>query len=254
MKRESKKRKDADEPIRDAEYVILKSNDFKYPNKQEFIKFHSECPKLQIFGFEHNHPLVLIVNESISIDEASRTSNLYWWENCLINRFEKVCHTYTFLATHYSRGFSDDWRENTNKQAVNHIMFEYYAEVFYYYFFSSRDILAQILCAYYSIPIKEDKISFNQKFITSIIELDVKNILKKFDKGTAEAKEFRNGFTHRFTPNIPDHRSVISEDGRALSFGGGRFLQSERIKNNIDKSLNSLSLMMTELRTVIIKN
>jgi hypothetical protein len=240
-----------DEPIGNAEHVILKSKDFKYPNKEEFIKFHNRCPKLEIFGFKHNHPLALIVNDKMPMNEASRISNLYWWDNCLINRFEKVCHTYVFLSTHYSRGFSDDWRENTHKQAINHIMFEYYAEVFYYYFFSSRDIIAQILCIYFSVRLKENKILFNQPFFNSIKDQRVKSTLLKFEEGTKDSKEFRNSFTHRFTPNIPDNRSVISQDNKALNFGGGNFIQSEKIVNNINESLNSLSKLMTQLKEFI---
>lgn len=240
-----------DEPIGDAEHVTLKSKDFKYPNKGEFVKFHKICPKLEIFGFKHNHPLALIVNDRMPVNEASRISNLYWWDNCLINRFEKVCHTFVFLSTHYSRGFSDDWRENTHKQVTNHILFEYYAEVFYYYFFSSRDILAQIICLYYSIGLKENEISFNQKFYNSIKDQSVKSILLIFDEETKDSKEFRNSFTHRFTPNIPDHRSVISQDNRALNFGGGSYIQSSMIVDNINKSLNSLSGLMTQLKEFI---
>jgi hypothetical protein len=240
-----------DEPIGNAEHVILKSKDFRYPNKEEFVKFHNRCPKLEIFGFKHNHPLALIVNDKMPMNEASRISNLYWWDNCLINRFEKVCHTYVFLSTHYSRGFSDDWRENTHKQAINHIMFEYYAEVFYYYFFSSRDIIAQILCIYFSVRLKENKILFNHTFFNSIKDLRVKSTLLKFEDETKDSKEFRNSFTHRFTPNIPDNRSVITQDNKALNFGGGNFIQSEKIVNNINESLNFLSELMIQLKEFI---
>lgn len=240
-----------DKPIGNEEHVILKSKDFKYPNKEEFIKFHNKCPRLEIFGFKHNHPLALIVNDRMPMNEASRLSNLYWWDNCLINRLQKVCHTYVFTLTHYSRGFSDDYSKGTHNQAINHIMFEYYAEVFYYYFFSARDIIAQILCSYFSIGLKENIISLNQTFINSITDQSIKSIILKFEEETKDSKEFRNGFTHRFTPNIPDHRSVISEDNRALNFGGGNFLQPEKIIDNINKSLNSLSDLMTQLKVFI---
>lgn len=241
----------SEELIGDAEHVILKSNDFKYPKKEEFIKFHKICPKLEIFGFQHNHPVALIVNDRVPLNEASRICNLYWWDNCLINRFEKVCHTFVFLSTHYSRGFSDDWRENTHKQATNHIMFEYYAEVFYYYFFSSRDIIAQILCIFYSIGLKESEIYFNQKFLNSIKDQNVKSILLRFNEETEDSKKFRNSFTHRFTPNIPDHRSIISHDNRALNFSEGSYIQSTKINDNVNKSLNSLSELLTQLKEFI---
>lgn len=240
-----------DEPIGNVEHVILTSKDFKYPNRAEFIKYHEKCPKLEIFGFKHNHPIKLLVNDRLSMDEAARISNLYWWDNCLINRFSKVCHTYVFLISSFHRGFSDDWRENTHKQAVNHILFEYYAEIFYYFFFSSRDIIAHILCSYFSIPFPEDKISFNQKFIDAINNQSVKDILLKFDTDTSEAEEFRNTFTHRFTPNIPDYRSIISKDKRALEFRGGSYLQSEIITTNIELSLTSLSELMKKLKAFV---
>jgi hypothetical protein len=231
--------------------VILTAKDFKYPNKKEFIMFHNRCPKLEIFGFKHDHPLALIVNGGLSMNDASRLSNLYWWENCLINRFQKVCHTYVFTLTHFTRGFSDNWRENTHNQAINHIMFEYYAEVFYHYFFSARDIIAQILCSYYSVELTENAISFNQLFLNSIKDQSVNSLLHKFDEEIVDSKEFRNRFTHRYTPNIPDHRSVISENKRALSFGSGNFIQSESMISNMEKSLNSLSDLMTQLKIFI---
>jgi hypothetical protein len=225
--------------------------DFKYPNKKEFIKFHNRCPQLEIFGFKYDHPLALIFNDGKPMNDASRLGNLYWWDNCLINRFQKVCHTYVFTLTHFSRGFSDNWSENTYDQAINHIMFEYYAEVIYYYLFSARDIIVQILCSYFSVELTENAISFNQTFLNSIKDQSVSSLLRKFEEETKDSKEFRNSFTHRYTPNIPDHRSSISEDKGALSFGRGNFIQSERMINNIDRSLNSLSNLMTQLKLFI---
>jgi hypothetical protein len=241
----------SDNRIGKKEHVTLRAKDFKYPNGKEFIKFHNRCPKLEIFGFEHTHPMALIINNSLPMDEASRLSNLYWWDGCLINRFQKVCHTYVFVLTHFSRGFSDDWKENTHNQVINHVMFEYYAEVFYYYFFSARDIIAQILSLYFSVQLAENAISFNQTFLNMITDQSVNSILLKFNEDTKDSREFRNSFTHRFTPNIPDYRSIISKDNRSLSFGGGNFIQSEKMMDNIDKSLKCLSNLMTQLKLII---
>ena len=240
-----------DNLIGDEEHVILKSKDFKYPNKEEFIKFHNRCPKLEIFGFKHYHPLALIVNDRMPMNEASRSSNLYWWDNCLINRFQKVCHTYVFTLTNYYRGFSDDYKKDTHLQAVNHIMFDYYAEVFYYHFFSARDIIAQILCTYFSLALEENTISFNKTFINTIKDQRIKSILLKFEDESKDSKKYRNSFTHRFTPNIPDYRSIVSEDSRVLKFGGGNFIPAERIIDNINKSLISLSDLLIQLKIFI---
>ena len=120
----------------------------------------------------------------------------------------------SFVSTHYSRGFADDWSKDTEKQAINHILFEYYSEVFYYYYFSARDIIAQILSSYYSLSYKENEVSFNKTFINSMPDSTVQNLLMKFDEESNESKEFRNSFTHRYTPTLPDHRSIISEDNK----------------------------------------
>lgn len=238
-------------PIGNKNSVILKSKDFRYPNKAEFLKFHNNCPRLEVFGFNYVHPLALIITDKIPMNEASRLGNLNLWDYCLINRFQKICHTYVFVSTYYSRGFIDDWSKNTEKQAINHIMFEYYSEVFYYYYFSARDIIAQILCTYYALDFKEKEISFNKTIINSIKDSNVQNLLLKFDEETRDSKEFRNSFTHRFTPTLPDHRSIISNSKRKINFGAGNFLQSDLIILNIDKSLTALSILMTELRKII---
>ena len=74
--------------------VILRSKDFKYPNKHEFIKFHNNCPPLVVFGFNYVNPLVSIIKDRMPMNEASRLNNISVWDYCLINRFQKICHSY----------------------------------------------------------------------------------------------------------------------------------------------------------------
>jgi hypothetical protein len=233
------------------EYITIHSKDLKYPSAKEFNKAYKNCPKLKIFNFKHNHPLVLIVNERMPMNDASRLSNLYWWDNCLLFRLQNVRDTYVYTLTNYNRGFLDDYAKCTHIQLINHLLFNYSAEIFYYYYFSTRDIIAQILNFYYSLGIKEDKLHFNRALISKIKDQSVKNILLKFEDATKSANDYRNGFTHRYTPNLPDHRSVVVRDNKELSFGGGSFIESDKILENINGSLNALSNLILELREYI---
>jgi hypothetical protein len=233
------------------EYVTLKREDYKYPSQKEFLKHLKKCPRLEIFDFRRTHPLALIVNDRIPMNEASRLGNLYWWDNCFLYRLEKVRDSYIYTMTNYYRGFLEDYFKCTHKQLVNHFQFNYYAEIFYYYYFSTRDIIAQILNSYYLLGIKENKVLFNKLFINKILDPRVKNILIIFEEETKDSNDYRNGFTHRFTPNIPDHRSTIVEGNKKLDFYGGRYIESDKMIKNINDSINSLSKLILELKEFV---
>lgn len=233
------------------EYVTLKLEDYRYPSDIEQSEILKKCPKLEIFNFKHTHPLVLVVNERMPMNDASRLGNLYWWDSCLQFRLLNVRDTYVYTLTNYNRGFIDDYGKCTEIQLINHFLFNYYAEIFYYFFFSTRDIIAQTLNSYYELRIDEKKLHFNNVFINKISDKSVKEVITKFEKSIRKAYDYRNGFTHRFTPNLPDHRSVIKRDNKELSFLGGSFVESNKIVENINESLNSLSSFILELKEFV---
>lgn len=230
--------------------MIIKSDEFKYPTREERLEAQKKYPKLNCFGFNYKSELELILVDNQSLDSASRSGNLYYWDNYLINRFGKLRETYIYTVTNFNRGFSDDYSECTQSQIVNHLMFDYFAEILYYYFFSTRDIIAQILTLYYNLNIEEDNLYFNAKFIKKIDDLRIQEILKKFLEESSDDSKFRNRFAHRFPPNIPDYRSKITiDDGKeSLGFGGGRSTPSVNIIGKIDNLLNSLENLMQSLK------
>lgn len=232
------------------EYITIQPKDYRYPTKREFIKFLKKCPKLEIFNFKYEHPLELLMKRT-SMNEVSRLGNLYWWDNCLLYRLEKVRDSYIYTLTNYYRGFPEDYTKSTHNQLINHFQFNYYAEIFYYYYFSTRDIIAQILNFYYVLGIDEFKVHFNKVFITKIIDQSVKNILMEFEGETKNANDYRNGFTHRYTPNLPDNRSVIVRDNKELHFGAGQHIESEKIIENINNSITTLSNLILELKEFV---
>jgi hypothetical protein len=107
---------------------------------------------------------------------------------------------------------------------------------------------------YYSLGLKEDKVILNSSFVDKIVNQNVKDILLKFEESTKTANDYRNGFTHRFTPNIPDNRSSIIRDNMELKFNAGRFVSSDKIVENINDSVRTLSNFIRDLKEYVNDN
>jgi hypothetical protein len=228
-------------------YYIIHSGDLKYPSAKEFKGIIEKCPVLMVFNFKYKHLLELLKEENMTMNNVSRMTNLYAWNDCLYYRLRNVRDSYLYAITNYNRGFVEDYSKCTHKQLINRSQFNYYAEIYYYYYFSSRDIIAQILNFFYSIGKKEFQVHFNKEFISKIPGQEEKGILMKYERETKSANEFRNGFTHRYTPNLPDNRSEIVRDNMEIHFAAGKYIESEKIVENINYSLSSLSHLIIDL-------
>jgi hypothetical protein len=97
---------------------------------------------------------------------------------------------------------------------------------------------------------------FDFKFIDKIPSLNVKTSVITFFKDTNDASEFRNSFAHRFTPTLYDNRSFITEENgkKSLNFGNGDLIESKKIVENINNSLISLSILIQELKNLLIND
>jgi len=235
--------------------INIESDQLKFPTKEERSEIQKITPKLCCFDFKFNSEAESIIVKKMSFADASRNSNLYWWDNCLINRIGKLNETFIYALTNYNRGFSEgDYREDTDKnRVVNGVMFDYYAEIYYYHFFSTRDIIAQIIRLYYRVDIAEDRLFFNQAFINKIENSEIKNLIKSFIETTKNASQYRNAFAHRFTPTLRDNRSTISEiEGKkCLRIGGGKIISTQEFLDNINSSINTLSVFLKDLKDVM---
>jgi hypothetical protein len=233
---------------------VIKANEYKYPSLDESKQVVKDYPKISRLGFKYKDELESLINNNLSLDEAMKHGNLYWWDNCLLNRLGALKKTYIYALTNYNRGFIDEYSKCSHNEFVNRILFDYYAEIFYYYFFSARDIIAQIIRLYFNIAIKEKQLRFDSKFIDKIPDINVKNSIKTFYTATKDASEFRNSFAHRFTPTLYDNRSYITEkDGKkSLNLGDGDLIESKRIVENIKNSVISLSIFIHELKELLI--
>ena len=199
----------------------------------------------------------IFLQGKVSLKEASRLDNLPKWANCLENRFGKLEKTYIYVLTNYNRKFREDIFQlpydilkNSKDEIMNKMMFDYYAEIFYYYFLSTTDIIAQVINIYCRIYKEEKSFYLNESFAKLILENDsIKNPVLKFVNAIKGAKDKRNEFAHRFTPNIIDHRSkvIVFEGKESLEMDFANVTPSNKIIENIQDSMISLKNLMQEL-------
>lgn len=235
------------------ERIILKAKWFKYPNKVERKNILADYPKITSFRFRYESAFISILSNHSNPENAVRKENLTWWNNCLKNRLGRLQETYIYLKTAEKRGFKEDYTENKKHNIVNRFQFDYHSEMFYYYFFSTRDIIAQIIRVFYNLDIDENKIYFNDQFISKIKESTLKDVLNEFYQLTKSANDYRNSLTHRFPENIEDNRVNINtiENVKRINFGSSKYLSCDAISQNMTYILGSLNELMLELKKTI---
>jgi len=231
--------------------MTIKPEDYKYPTRDEKNNIDDNFPKIDLFNFKPTNIMKSLWEDSQSIEEVHKLDNLYYWDQCLINRIAKIRETYIFAMANYNRGFSDEYSTCKTEDVINHILFDYYSEVFFYFFSSTVDIITQIVNVYFAIGLDEDKVFF-KNVINKLKDLTVKDALNDFVMETSNTSTIRNSFTHRYTPNLPDLRSKLSSDKNILGFGSSKVVQSKEIVASIDDSLNRLSTLMISLKKIIV--
>lgn len=234
--------------------IVIKANDYKYPSISERKSALKDFPRIEVFNIVYKSDLEYIINNGLQTRTGLNYHNLYWWNNCLTNRIGSLKESYIYTISNYNRGFKDNINECEEKDIINKILFTYYAEIFYYYYFSTRDVIGQIVNIFYCMEFSEDNLYFNTRFIEQVPNKDVRNILLDFFEKSAEASNYRNKFAHKFTPLNPDYRSIINlkSDGRqSLEWGTGFYIESKTIVENINFSIQALSNLILSLKRYI---
>lgn len=231
--------------------IILKSSDYKYPSTEERKDVESNYPRIENFGFEYVSEIKSIFDNN-PLESVKRESYLFHWDICLLNKLGKLHETYIFLVTNYNRGVPDKFDETTIKEYLNSHLFDYYAEIFYYYYFSVRDNIGQILNVYFNLNFEENEVYFN-KIASKISDIKVREIIEDFINLTTKISKFRNAFAHRFPLNYPDYRPNLSQkDGNKIYSGGrGDYIKPSEFIDNINESLSHLEKFMRELKLEI---
>ena len=226
--------------------ITIKSSDYKYPTKEERVRVHADSRSLSPFGFEDIDELKALFEERLPFEEVKRLSDLYSWDTCLLNKLGKLTETNVLLKTSYQRGLLE---QTEIEKAINNYLFDYYTEIYYFYFFSARDLIAQIINVFYKLKIKDTDVDFgrlvNNKKLTII-----NKIMTDFFTTTKATNEIRNSFTHRFPSNYPDKRAEIIEDNGRISYGFGSdtVIPAKDLVDNINESQNKLADLIMKLK------
>lgn len=234
--------------------IILNSGSFSYPTTEERKLYSDEIPKITRLNFEYKSAFLNLVENS-EVYNAINEEDIYWWNVCLNNRFGKLNETFLYLLTHYDRFKRFDLDANENKFAED-FLYEYYVEIFYYYFFSVRDVLGQLINVLYQLGEKEDRIYLNKSFTKRIPDEKVKLFFQDFiDSTSGSYKHFRNAFNHRFTPTQKDFRAVktisISVDKKIISVGSEEQISKDDFYDDSKRLMNHLSNLMENFEKVV---
>ena len=232
---------------------MIKSKYHKYPTSKEREYLKDKLPNYDRFNFENINIIQSTLLLKKPLEETHKKNNLYYWNITLSNRLGKLKETHMFLLTHFDRGFQENHLDCKDEELVDHILFDYYAEIFYYFFFSTRDTLAQVLNLYFDLKMSDFAVRF-ESVISSIEDKEIKVLLEHFHKTTKTANNYRNSLTHRFPINQKDHRTELktNQDGnKQISIKGGNYVESDKLLININEVSNKLSELLSDLKIVL---
>jgi hypothetical protein len=226
--------------------IILEAKSFSYPTKEENLLLNNYIPTFNKFEIKYNPAIESYLN-NINIDESIRKEDIYWWNNCFENRLNKMLQTYGYVLTHYNRlsnKNNENFNENTEKLLLN-----YYIEIFYYYFSSTKEVLAHFFNSYFNMKLEEKKFFLSKYLIENIPNDIIKKELKYFLEKTLQSQEIRNAFTHRFTPTLIDNRAkktvILTEN--SVSFYSPKEVSSEDFLEDIKSIVLDFSNLINNI-------
>lgn len=216
---------------------------FKYPTDNERTDALQSYPELSYFEFKSTSSINLPA-------EFNKEIHLYYWDKCLQSKLEKLQSSYVYTKTHYERGIPENEENFTNTNYINRTQFDFYIEIFYYYFISTRDILFQIVNIYYDFGLPENGVSYKalkeKKRNEEIIAL-----IDNFNENISDSSEIRHSITHRYPLNHDDGRTEFddrSKDYSYLTFKTKKAISRSELIEDMNQSLTHLSEFVNQLK------
>ena len=224
----------------------------RFPSKKEWNHIIINFPTSTKLFFSTD--LYLEGTSIHAFEEFIKHQDLSNWKTRFNNKLGKLRFSYV-LAIYYSKNVIDvnwikhDDNGNTNffpnfankKDLHNKFIFDYFSESFYYHYFSCLDILGHLLCVFFKIQIPERRIDIF-KVVNKITDIDLKKYLNEFLEKIQNAKEKRNGLTHRFPFNEIDMRSKSIDN--VLNFGLFEYISSTETIDEIHEIIIELEKIL----------
>lgn len=232
--------------------LTLTADSFRYPTQEERRRIREIIPEISQFNPAYKSAIIDIIINGYA-DSAIRNEDIYWWCNCVNNRIGKIEETFIYVKTHQYRVDSNNITDSVIT-FTDRILLEYYIEIFYYYFFSFRDLLGQLLNIYFDLKIDEKGKFFNKEFMGKIKSDPIKTPLVDFLKMTHNSSNIRNSFVHRFTPTHRDLRSSVNikKDNHIINFDMPQEVKVGEFVEDIENMIRYLSVLMEKLTKEII--
>jgi hypothetical protein len=224
-----------------------------YPSKEEWLESEKQFPDIRNFGFPYKREFELIFGSKIPLNEKPRESNLYWWDLCLTNKIGKLKLAFISLNTHFQR-YTKEFEINRNEINIHRLQFDFYLESYFYFLFSLRDNIFQIINLYFYLKIDEEKVSIPELFKElkkkkiSMIHLLLSKLIEDFK----DASDIRNSFTHRFPKNQKDYRMIFDKDKMILYPGTGKEMAPSELMPIVKDSLQIMDKFILDLKNYII--
>lgn len=230
--------------------VLIDDTDYQYPTKEERRKVLENYPRISGFGFSYQKNIMEQLDGTEDWDRVSRNENLFWWDISLQNKLGKLQNAFVNSAVNYYRGLSGEMVKVETSGLAN-FQFKFYTETFYYFFFSTRDIILQIVNLHCNALLAESAVS--NKTLLPKLDGKMQEVIKRFNLDVKEASDVRNKLTHKFPVNERDGRSRVieTENGKTYHTGRNDFIPSSVIISNMEYSLNRLMLYVNELKGVM---
>lgn len=234
-------------------------DDFKYPTKEEFLDAESRFPDITNFGFCHKSLSKLVSVERKSLKEAEKDYNLFWWDNCLLNKIGSLRFAFVNTYVNFQRNLGYNEGQDGLNGSIHESLFGFYAETTYYLIISARDFIPQIINVYLGLGVKEDRIYFD-KFVSKIKSSGynsefISAAFDKFSEDLNDANEIRNSLTHRFPVTQKDFRAEYEGEHSSLKRGNREgYYNAQEIIDNIQFSIEALKRFIDLLKIEITPN
>lgn len=239
-------------------------HDISYPSCDEVENIKNAFPAIQILRIrqdpkrEERHESLETLEQSFEISS---------WIKLLSHRMREIQFTYYVLRHHFNYGIPDtQWKEDRPdghtvlfpqfkdyNTKMHKFLFDYYAEYFFYQFFSAWDIIYKYLNCHYHLQVKENfKNSFNKKVesLLKVSDPELDTIMSSLFQQFTGNIEMRNNMAHDFPPHKVDDRPIESfEQGRRqVALGEYIYRTSAEVLKDVEFLVTALSSLIPKLQ------
>lgn len=223
----------------------MKDN-FKFPSPEQVNKIYGNMVKILPFRLAYQYGINSLMNNESTLEEIKRENHLQEWNYVFASRITKLNFAFIYAMAYYEWSLKEEIFFNLT--TTNQFLLEFYIESFYNLYFTTVEIIAQIVNVNYNINKEEDDVSWN-KLKKAGVSAKVLAYFEEFKKNYELAKEIRNSFNHRFPGNVKDLRLEFNYTNPGYEIAPlAKVLLPENFISNMETSMQSLAIFTVHLQ------